>query len=110
MMTTIKHSTIVIALSFITAVFIPFFFRPSAEKRISYKTFETEMGWGYDIFINKRQFIHQEFIPSLERKRGFLRKYQAERTAEVIINKMKRKGLPSVTKFEIQQILSEPCN
>jgi hypothetical protein len=55
-------------------------------------------------------FIRQESIPAYAGETGFPKKEQAEKTAALIINKMKRSEPPVVTTFEIQQIcpLYEP--
>jgi Domain of unknown function (DUF4907) len=105
----IKHSTVVIFVSAMIAAAIPFFFHEHAQKDVSYKIFKKDSGWGYDISVNGKLFIHQENIPSLAGKRSFTEESHAENTAMLIINKIKRGQLPVVTKFEIQQILSEKC-
>lgn len=75
------------------------------KKNITAKTFEGINGWGYDILVDDELFIHQESIPSRPGKAGFQKKEQAEQTAQLIINKLKQGQVPSVTTFELQQIL-----
>ena len=60
-------------------------------------------GWGYEILVNDKLFIRQESIPVIRGDRGFLKKEQAEKTAELIINKMKGGQPPTVTIFELRQ-------
>ena len=79
---------------------------PKKKNHLSAKIFEGSCGWGYDILVNDSLFIHQESVPVLKGKKGFPKKEQAEQTAQLIINKMKRGQLPTVTTFELQQIFS----
>jgi hypothetical protein len=105
---TIKHHHTIIAGAVIISIILPLLLLNHQEKGIRYTIFPTDGGWGYDIVIDKRLFIHQEFIPCLPGKRAFLEKKRARRAAEIIINKMKRKQLPTITKFEIDQVLNKP--
>lgn len=72
--------------------------------RIESRVFETIDGWGYDILVNDSLFIHQESIPSLPAKKGFRKKDQAEKTARLIINKMKAGERPTLSTLEVQKI------
>ena len=66
--------------------------------------FHTSTGWGYEILVNDHVFIRQESIPVLNGHQGFQLRTQAQATAQLIINKMKRHQPPTVTTFEIRQI------
>src|SRR5262245_30097023 len=72
--------------------------------RFEQQVFHSVSGWGYDILVDGKLFIHQESIPSIKGNRGFQKKEQAILTAQLIINKMKRGELPTVTTFEVGQI------
>lgn len=74
-------------------------------KKITAKVFQGLNGWGYDILVEDTLFIHQESIPARQGKTGFPEKKQAEQTARLIINKMERRELPTVTTFELEQII-----
>ena len=74
-------------------------------EKISAKIFQGLNGWGYDILVNDKLFIHQESIPAVHGKTGFPEKKQAEQTVRLIINKMERGELPTVTTFELEQIV-----
>jgi len=104
---TTKHTKIVISLSLAIALVIPFFFLSYPQKKFRYKIFKKDNGWGYEVLVNKKLFIHQEYIPTLAGENIFSERSQAEKTAMLIINKIERGQLPVVTKFEIRQILSE---
>ena len=62
-----------------------------------------DKGWGYEILANDSILIHQETIPAATGNRGFEKKYQAERAATLIINKLKHRSRPTVTTFELYQ-------
>lgn len=102
----IKYNFIVISIAVAIATAIPFFLVRPAKEHVEYKVFRTGNGWGYDILVNGKLFIHQQNIPSIGGEEGFSKKSEAEKTAALIINKIERHQLPAVTKFEILQILS----
>ena len=68
-------------------------------------TFHSISGWGYNILVNDTLFIHQANIPGISGNRGFAKKKQAEKAAELIINKIKKRESPVVTIFELQKII-----
>ncbi len=45
---------------------------------IKVKPIQTNLGWGYEIEVDGKPFIHQEFIPSIFGRRGFATKEDAE--------------------------------
>ena len=102
-----RHNIFVIGLSALVAC--SFWVVPLMKKSetvFSYKIFKTADGWGYDILVNDELFIHQELIPAIQGQTGFQTKMQAEQAARLIINKMERGQLPTVTTFELEPILS----
>lgn len=105
-----RHNILVIGISALIAVIIlvaklnqPF---KKKKNHISTSVFESIHGWGYDILVNDKLFIHQELIPAVQGQTGFKTKTQAEQAARLIINKMERGQLPTVTTFELEPILS----
>ncbi|MFC0774646.1 DUF4907 domain-containing protein [Terrimonas alba] len=105
-----RHNILVIGISALiaVAVFIITIDRSSKKKKnhISTYVYEGIHGWGYDILVNDELFIHQELIPAIQGQTGFQTKMQAEQAARLIINKMERGQLPTVTTFELEPILS----
>jgi hypothetical protein len=105
-----RHNIIVIVIAFAASAGIWIMSlnkdNPKKKNHLSAKVFEGSCGWGYDILVNDTLLIHQESVPVLTGKKGFLKKEQAEQTAQLIINKMKKGQLPTVTTFELQQIFS----
>jgi hypothetical protein len=61
--------------------------------------------WGYDIYIEKRLFIHQPGIPGLSGNEGFKTKADAEKVAKLVIGKIKKGEMPpSVTIDEMKKL------
>ena len=61
--------------------------------------------WGYDIYMEKRLFIHQPGIPALPGNEGFKTKADAEKVARLVIGKIKKGEMPpSVTLEEMKKI------
>jgi hypothetical protein len=107
-MATKKYAVTVLLISFALAVTI-FWFRGSAghPNQFKVKVFEAGTGWGYDILVNDTLLIHQELMPSLSTKKAFPKKDQAEKTAQLIINKLKAGHQPTVSTLEIEKILQQ---
>jgi len=67
--------------------------------------FKDSTGWGYDILVNEKLFIHQQTIPVLSSIRAFPEKIQAEQTASLVIIKLKKGINPALNRSEIEEIL-----
>lgn len=89
---------------------IVFFIFINAKRRldIEVKTFQGENGWGYDIFIDGTQYIHQPNISALPGDRGFDSEAEAKAVAELMVKKIRDNILPpGVTEEEVNAILSK---
>jgi hypothetical protein len=72
---------------------------------ITYLSFKTNNGWGYDIYINDKKYIHQDYIPAVNGKKSFKTKEDAEKTAVLVKNKIMKKIIPpSVTINELESL------
>lgn len=81
------------------------FFSCQGKKEVSYETFYTVKGWGYDIRVDSRILIHQESIPGHADTNGFETKGQAAAMAKLVMRKMSGgDGMPSVTTEEVKSI------
>jgi hypothetical protein len=105
-----KHNFIVLGASVIIAACI-FFFRRQNESSdnagkpaLSYKTFYEPSGWGYDILSGNKLIIHQDFIPALPFKKGFNKKEYAEKTAQLVIQKIQENKFPTLAKSDLEKI------
>ncbi len=96
---------IILSISAILSLFIFLQFSNNKKQhRFDSRVFEASGGWGYDILVDDKLFIHQESVPVISGSKAFPRKEEAQKTASLIINKMKRGEPPVVTTFELQQL------
>ena len=104
-----KYNRIVLLISVAIAISIPFILseRNKREQHLESKIFRVPNGWGYDILVDNKLLIRQESIPVKNGKNGFAQKQQAQKTADLVINKIEKGLNPSLTTFEIEQICSE---
>ena len=58
-------------------------------------------GWGYEILVDHKIFIHQENIPAVAGKKAFLTKEDAMKTAGLAIEKLVKGKLPTITKDDL---------
>lgn len=77
---------------------------PSGDQKVfvQYTTYKTEIGWGYDILVNKKIYIHQDYIPAVQGKQGFESETQAATVAEAILDKLKNGKKPFITLAELK--------
>lgn len=62
-------------------------------------------GWGYEIRINNRPYIHQPYIPAVEGNLPFSDKKTARKTGRIVIKKLKDQQPPGLTREEIEKII-----
>jgi len=65
---------------------------------------QTSAGWGYNILVDHKIYIHQEFIPAIEGKKAFSSKEDAMKTSEAAINKLIKGKPPFITKRELDSL------
>lgn len=58
-------------------------------------------GWGYEILVDHKIFIHQEFIPAIAGKKTFFTKEDAMKTAGLVIEKLIKGKQPTITKDDL---------
>jgi len=80
------------------------------EPKFTYDLFQTKTGWGYNILVNDKIFIHQVTVPALPVQGGFEHQWQAKNTAHLIITKLKARQLPTLSMFEVNQAMSRADN
>ncbi|HMT28491.1 MAG TPA: DUF4907 domain-containing protein, partial [Bacteroidia bacterium] len=51
-------------------------------------------GWGYDIMVDGKIYIHQPNVPAIMGNNGFSSEEKAQRTGEFIISKLKNNVIP----------------
>lgn len=78
--------------------------RNSADS-INIKIFQTQNGWGYDIYVKNKKYIHQETIPAVRGNNPFRNKEDAKNVAKLVKLKiMKKISPPSVSLHELDSI------
>jgi hypothetical protein len=61
--------------------------------------------FGYAIFLDGKEFIHQDNMPAVGGIEGFKTAQQAEKVAQFVIQKMQKgDGLPAVTPDDLAQL------
>jgi hypothetical protein len=75
---------------------------------LSYTTFAVGNGWGYDILLDNKKFIHQKIVPAVDGYHHFATAAQAEKVARLCIAKMKKgQKLPYISVAEIDSLAIE---
>ena len=64
------------------------------EPRLEVKTFKNEPGWGYDIYLEGKLYIHQPYIPAISGNQPFRSEEDARKTGDLIIAKIRKNILP----------------
>jgi hypothetical protein len=78
---------------------------PEAKPEVEVKIVEVEGGWGYDIYMNNKRYIHQPNIPGVPGLKVFLTKEEAQKTANLAIQKIEMGIMPpSVTPAELDSL------
>lgn len=106
-MSTIKHNSIVLSVAIVVSIAILCMYGKRRQPEFNYSVFHAQKGWGYDILENDRLVIHQENIPVISLLKGFDSKEQAQKTALLVIEKLQHNKLPTLTKFDIEQVYPE---
>ena len=71
----------------------------------SYRVYELEKGFGYQILNNDKLLIQQDFIPTINGYKAFGTKEQARKAAIMMIDKLQAKQRPTLTEQEIKQLM-----
>jgi hypothetical protein len=78
-----------------------------AQAAFRYQIIEApEKTFGYDVYRDETLYIHQPHIPGMPGVKGFAREEQAQKAAELMVQKMKN-GIvpPTLSEEEISDIL-----
>ena len=85
------HKMVLLAACLIAAgsTFFLLVLKPAPKTGLHYNVFKTENGWGYDVLVNERIFIHQPFVPGKPGISGFNTKDEAAADAKTVIESLK---------------------
>lgn len=99
-----RHNIIVLSVATAIATAIWIIPSRSAKDNKHATIFKSACGWGYDILVEDKLFIHQESVPSLTGHQGFATREMAEKAAALVLEKLQQKQLPSLTNKDLQTI------
>jgi len=68
------------------------------------KPLQTATGWGYEIYVDKKLYIKQEFIPAINGVHAFKTKEDAMATGKLVLNKLTHGKKPFVTVEELRNL------
>jgi hypothetical protein len=69
------------------------------------RPFPVPGGWGYDIMVDNKGYIHQSFVPGVPGHRAFASKDDALKVGNFIIQKLKKGVIPpSISSFEMDSL------
>ncbi|HAX93010.1 MAG TPA: DUF4907 domain-containing protein [Bacteroidales bacterium] len=69
--------------------------------------FRSGNGWGYDILREEKVYIHQPFMPAVEGEAPFRDKEAARKTGRLVVRKIRKHQLPTISKEEIKSITGD---
>jgi len=69
-----------------------------------FELFRSGSGWGYNIQINNKPYIHQPYMPAVEGNVPFSDKQSARRSARLVLKKIKNHQNPGITQEELNSI------
>lgn len=56
--------------------------------KVEVKPFKTDKGWGYNVTVDKKIFIHQESIPAFSGNQSFTTEEDAMKAGNLVVKKM----------------------
>ena len=79
---------------------------PYTKSKFEIKTFNTaNIGWGYDIYIDGKLYIHQPNTPAVSGNQGFKTEESARKTATLTVFKIKNNIMPpSISTHELDSL------
>jgi hypothetical protein len=76
---------------------------PNDQLLIALRAIKTSSGWGYEIAVDGKTFIHQESIPAVEGHKSFTTKAAALLVGNHAVSKLKKGSMPVITIAELKQ-------
>jgi hypothetical protein len=75
------------------------------EQKYHIDLFKSGQGWGYDITLQKKLFIHQPFMPVIKGQVAFTDRKSARKTADLVVKKLRNKVSPGISIDELKAIV-----
>ncbi len=79
-------------------------YRKYKTRSVYVKARQINSGWGYDIYVKDSVYISQDIIPSINGRKTFVTKTDAEKVGELMVLKMKKNQIPNVTEHELDSL------
>ena len=76
-----------LAIAVLSLIAYRVYFNPSTET-LNVKTFRVSGGWGYQIYVHKKLFIDQPYIPVIQGKKPFPDRMSALKAAKTVKAKL----------------------
>ena len=80
------------------------FFSCQPKQKIKVDAFEVENGWGYQLSLGDKVFIHQPFIPAVSGQQAFVSKAEALKTGNFVLQKMRNHEPPAISVHELDSL------
>jgi len=69
-------------------------------RTIETTVFQVGDGWGYDVFVDGKRFIHQPYIPALQGNKAFDAESDAKKVAEFVAGKIRMNSIPPTVSYQ----------
>ncbi|MBJ2172711.1 DUF4907 domain-containing protein [Aureibaculum sp. A20] len=76
----------------------------ASSKLYSIETFKVDQGWGYNILQQDKLFIKQNYIPAVKGNHPFFTKNDAYKTAKLVIKRLDKNKLPTITIEDLKHL------
>jgi len=70
------------------------------ERTIETTVFQVEAGWGYDVYVDGKRFIHQPYIPVIQGNKPFDNEIDAKKVAELVAGKIQMNSIPPTVSYQ----------
>jgi hypothetical protein len=98
-----KYSGITIALALLLSCNHASKQKTDVDSTAKVQTFKTKDGWAYSIFLGKKEFIRQLYIPCIQGQIPFETDAQALKAGTLVLNKLKDHQIPSLNLKELEE-------
>jgi hypothetical protein len=99
------NKNIILAASILILMTVIIIFDRMRGQGYNVNLFKSENGWGYDISIGKKLFIHQPYMPTVNGQVAFAKRKSARKTADLVVKKIRNKQSPGISSGELRSIV-----
>jgi hypothetical protein len=78
--------------------------RHEGEVYCEVRPLQTDSGWGYAIYVDKKLYIKQEYIPAVSGMHAFKSKEDAMKTGKLVLNKLTHGKVPTISLDELKSL------